>query len=427
MKKLLLMAMFMILFCSTVIADDAVVFIGCAEQLANMSEECSYVLVTDIELPEDWRPIDFRGSLDGRGHTIRGGNGLFGLVENAIIKNLVLEDFSVCTAGLLAEKAVDSQIANINIKNGAIRSSGNHDAIGGLVGRLHNCIVENVIIDIEIEAAADFIGGVVGIATNTRFYSSGVDGGRLVGEGVIGGFAGELAGMGLMLACHSNADVTGKIAGGFVGQIAGEELLTNANHKIEIIESTATGNVSAETGGGFAGTASFASIVECGAYGDVTSEKVGGFVARLVDRSRVIYSYAKGNATGEVAGGFVGEIAKGACIEFGFSAGTVMGEDIVGGFVGVITDDGEPNTITGSLSFAPWVVGSVEGKVHRFAGYAAHRGVNGCYALLSSMVVRGDELLHVLPNAYGSDGGDMSAAQVEEITTRLGWRVDKIS
>jgi len=429
MKKSLLFLVFLFLGGGLVAAVSEPIPIDNTQQLANMNKDGSYMLVADINLPEDWIPIDFNGDLDGRGRSISGGKTyVFKKLENAQIKNLVIEGFDVYDfVGLLAAEAVDCQFIEITIKNSSIRNSEKLLAVGGLAAVMHNCLVERVIIEADIQAAAEFVGGIAGIANSTRFYSSGVENGSLIGSHVVGGFVGKLAGTGLVLACNSNADVIGMLAGGFVGRVAGESLTNNANHKIEIMESTATGKVTAETAGGFAGEASFVSISECGVYGEVIGEKAGGFVAGLYDKSRVIYSYAKSNVHGgQVAGGFVGEIAKGACVEFGFSGGIVMGDAIVGGFVGVLTDDGEPNTITSSLSFAPWVIGLMEGKVHRFAGYAAHRGVNGCYALLSSMVVRGDELGHVFSNAYGADGGDMSAGQVEEIADRLGWRRDRL-
>jgi len=420
-------------------AGDEMVLISSAEELAGIRDsEGSFALVADIDIPEGWVPIEnFKGSLDGRGHIIRGlSQGLFARAEGAEIKNFEIEDAKILadgssSVGLLVGEAVGSQITNIIIRSGIIRAGKGN--VGGLAGYLSDCIVEKVFICVEIDTDAEYLGGLVGTAVDTRFYSSGVDEGRLTGMGIVGGFAGRLMDTGLVVGCHSDAKVSGAIAGGFVGQVSGAELPTNANHKIELIECTTMINITmgSESAGGFAGEISFASIVECGAFGDVMGkERSGGFVAGLYDNSRVIYSYGNNGDVhgGKVVGGFVGEMARGVSIEFGYSGGSVRGEgdeeQSVGGFAGVISEDGAPNTITSCLSFAPWVVG--QGDVHRFVGRAEHRGVNNCYAMLYSTVVRNGELVHVLSNAYGPDGGDMSVAQVDEIARRIGWRVEGV-
>jgi len=464
-----------------------------------------YVLNADIDLPVNWTPIGdvssnpaflFRGSLDGSGHTIRGLlidinpcaiQGLFGKIEGASISNLILKDAAIrlegcnpeITAGLLAGEAVSSRFKNITIANGTISAKENQNiydadssknkavgAIGALAGRIADSMVESVTVTVNIDTSSAIVGGLAGNAIDTRFYHSGVDEGEVIGQGIVGGFAGRLEGTGPVLGCHSNADATGAIAGGFIGQIIGPSLPTNANHALEIFQNKATGKAVSTMGiaeesaedfayavavssakdiargiaGGFAGEISYVLIRDCSAYGDVIGGSVaGGFIGGAYNRSRVIYGYAKGNVSGQsteykgpggALGGFAGEIASAACIEFSYSSGAVIGErdweGAVGGFVGIVSDVGSPNTITHCLSFAPWVVGGQNNYVHRFAGRTLHQGVNGCYAYLGSQVVRGGSLAHVVPSAYGIDGGDMSGAQVEVIAGRLGWRANML-
>ena len=522
-----------------------------------------YVLGADIDLPPGWVPIGsteedfaFKGNFDGGGHKIRNlqienkpwsTQGLFGKIEEAYIYNLVLVDACIklgdnspaggnkMAVGLLAGEAKNSRIKNITIENGKIASiNGSTDLtngstsqararnnsksvtggsilhIGGLVGRLRSCIVENALVSVEIDAAAATAGGVVGLSVDTKIYNSGTEGGAITGNSIAGGFAGRLEGTGLIAGCYSNVDVTGGIAGGFAGQVNGSPLTNNANHGLEISHSRATGKTTAmdSIAGGFIGEGAYVFIKDCAAFGDVYGHTVtGGFVGLLSDLSRIIHSYAKGDArmktnwdareeamsytkedTTSVAspkknskaienprapggaiespkaiGGFVGKVSGGACIEFSYSVGSVVSDDSaisvngaistgaamsddaaisvtsatpiasgvaaassdmlsVGGFAGIISAKGPPNTLTHCLSFAPWVVAPQNSYVHRFAGNVQHDGVNGCYAYLGSMVVQGGTMAHVLPNAYGPDGADMSHSQVDRIRERLGWK-----
>jgi len=440
-----------------------------------------YVLDNDIDLPANWIPIGdissnsefvFRGSFDGRGYTIRGllieekpqhVQGLFGKVEGANISNLILENAVIrleknsteTIVGLLAGEAYNCRFRNIKIINGAVFADdqriesvwGGSDyksngAIGGFVGRIVNSMVESVYVTANINVSSSVAGGVAGHSVDTRFYHSGTDGGTVTGQGTVGGFIGRLEGTGPVLGCRSSADVTGGIVGGFIGQVKGPRLPTNANHTLEIFQNKATGKTvsTGKLAGGFAGEVSYALIKDCTVYGDVSGGTIiGGFVGELNQRSRVIYGYAKGEVNGQIPegtahktskitdramGGFAGEIAGAACIEFSYSSGSVFAnygwEGAVGGFVGVISDVGAPNSITHCLSFAPWVIGT--DYVHRFAGRAKHQGINGCYAHLGSQVVRDGELAHVVPSAYGADGADMSSSQVESVAKRLGWK-----
>ena len=174
-----------------------------------------YELENDIDLTEDtseggkyslesfvcpqgfgWESIkDFSGSLDGKGHTIKGlrqdnyiycaddyytaynkgGNGLFSRTKgNVTIKNLILEDFDINCSGNYCGALVSSYInndqieytatfENIAIKNSKVRGTYNNFAQssfnispgGGLFGyfesRYSNINISNIYIDINID------------------------------------------------------------------------------------------------------------------------------------------------------------------------------------------------------------------------------------------------------------------------------------
>ena len=420
-------------------------------------------------------------AVDGTIKNISIKNGLISVTESGpqhkTVCNPLKKDTDYGAVGGLLGKGARIRLANIRVD---VRldiellpgQKAVCQAAGGIAGHLSDCTVERSYVNAQINAGVAATGGVVGLATDTKFYYSGTNEGRITGKNATGGFAGRLEGTGLVLECYSHADVFGETAGGLVGQITGSPLSANANHRQQIFRSTATGKTVSYNGlaGGFVGEGAYVLIKDSSAYGDVAgnicegtnsdAKGTGGFVGRLYNRSRVIHAYAKGDVFFDglsgFAGGFVGELTNGACIEFAYAAGSVIADSgiakgyklpyqqtesnsktnlktadskilplkgvAVGGFVGIISAQGAPNTITHSLSFAPWVVGPEDGYVHRFAGRAEHNGVNGCYAHLGSMVVRSGSLAHIFPSAYGADGADMSSAQVEDIVARLGWR-----
>jgi len=377
-------------------AESGAILISSAQELSDIQRlaerdgrvellQGRYVLTADIDLPPGWIPIGcaghpFAGEFDGRGYIIRGLDmGLFGYVQDAKISNVIIQDAQIkledenAPAGILAAVAVDSIIENVAIKGGSIS-----------------------------------------------------------GGGEVGGIVGLFQGSGRIADSKSSAVVEGTTAGGIAGKAHGHELKTNAKHKLEIVRTMAYGNVQGQTAGGLVGEGIDLLAEASAAYGDVHGIMAGGFVGRLTGNSRVIHSYARGDVflakNPGFIGGFVGEVSGGACIEFSFSAGSAVADiccdnkTAVGGFAGAICAKGQPTTVTHCLSFAPWVVGPTDAYVHRFAGIALDGGVNGCFALLGSVVVQGGVVAHVLPSAFSNDGADMSNAQVEDTIGRLGLR-----
>ncbi|MCL2572778.1 MAG: hypothetical protein FWE11_10290 [Defluviitaleaceae bacterium] len=335
--------------------------ISAPEQLANIKDE-SYILVADIVLPPDWTPIEiFSGILDGQGHTISG---------------LSINNNPSTSQGLFA-KIENANISNVIIKDASINITGKNEIKAGLLaGEAINCQISNISVSGSI----------------------------------------------------SSTDA-GKYIGGLVGHILGTPLTTNANHISEFINSSSHVKITGAPGitGGFAGKIEYTLTKNCVALGEVHGQGItGGFVGILLNNSRIIYSHAKGDifslGNQSAAGGFIGKITDTASVEFSYSTGSVITsgspEGAVGGFAGIISDIGAPNTLTHCVTFASWIVGEGE-HVKRFAGRTDHNGINGCYAYLGSMVINKKAIAHVLPSAYGPDGADMSTSQIEEITKLL--------
>jgi len=428
----------------------------------------SFVLCEDIKLPHDWASPSFSGVLDGSGYTISGAaNELFSYMENAAVRNLVLAAFDITaptamqdelSVGILARAAINSTIENITVIGGKVSANAvftGSGAVGGLLGKgtnlqifdvrlsnmqidvgmvrtagglagsLEDSEVENIALSgIEMGSKARTTGGLVGYAQNSNFTECAVELAQVTGIYFAGGFVGYVDKGGIFTNSYSVANVNGAITGGFVAKSHGKSTDKRTPHAIRFENCRAWGNVYASTkmiwelqgreklynlAGGFAGISSYTIIMNCisGANTLAKSGDAGGFACWVTDRSQIINTRAKGNvaALRGAAGGFVGKISGSSRIEFSHAAGLVQGCTNVGGFVGVISADGEPNTISESITTSRAVAGRE--NVRRFAGLLLHDGVNGCHAYLGMVVILDGKLAHVTPGGFGADGADI--------------------
>ncbi len=145
----------------------------------------------------------FTGSFDGKGFEINGlyldrndfnGIGLFGVTQNAVLKNVFLTDVTIYSTyrtqvGALVGRAINTQISNVystgNIYTSGIRAGGGWQ-IGGVAGNLDGSTLSSCasIVNIGISgaplgatAAAFYRGGLVGRVDNstvTDSYARGV-------------------------------------------------------------------------------------------------------------------------------------------------------------------------------------------------------------------------------------------------------------
>ncbi len=198
----------------------------------------------------------FQGIFDGGNHTIRGlyvndsasYAGLFGLVESAIIKNLILEE---------------SYVKGFS-------------AVGGIVGLGYdNTLIKNCISNTTV-IGTNSIGGIAG----ALYINSGIE--NCVNYGQIIGVRGKI-----ML------DLDPTMIGGIVG------LLIVDNNKISVINSVNYGAISGSdlnSAGGIAGYQSSGTIINNVNYGMIS----GRSQIRNNDgkRARVINNYTIGTVTG---------------------------------------------------------------------------------------------------------------------------------
>ena len=169
-------------------------------QLQAMDPDGSYILMADLDMTGiEWVPIDFSGSFDGNGHAILNltltkpsantakcydGNtkayepeyyGLFGLLENAVVKNLELvnvrctiETEAPAMVGSLAGYSSHSLIENCSVTATLeLRAHEGMFGIGGLVGygtgSIEHCIIDTTLICVDTDPGKvdeQFLGGV---------------------------------------------------------------------------------------------------------------------------------------------------------------------------------------------------------------------------------------------------------------------------
>lgn len=189
---------------------------------------CFFALGGNIDMQGvDWIPIGFygdssesagpivnafQGDFDGNGYTIRNLKlnkfvnynhvGLFGAISNSLIHDLIVipdatEIKGNDRVGSIVGYAVDSKIINVKVKNAALNTTG---ITGGIAGEVSNTVIENaicdnVIIDASNGAEIIYIGGIVGIASDSAVVDCEVTTGsgntaRIQGTGFTGGIIG---------------------------------------------------------------------------------------------------------------------------------------------------------------------------------------------------------------------------------------------
>jgi hypothetical protein len=266
--------------------------------------------------------VRFEGIYDGKGFTISDLSidattskydylGLFGKIDNGLIKNLNLE--------------------NISIVGDYIQY------VGGLVGENDGSTIANCKSSVLMEAgiSCSYFGGITGYndgGTTKNCSSSGSISGTI---GTAGGIAG--GNDSLISGCNSSCSVAGNIyLGGLVGINGGT-----------ILNSFATGDVSGSSFyyyfGGLVGDNDNGLISNCYATGAVSGRReIGGLAGRNYFDGTIVNCYATGQVDGdENVGGLVGineDINEGV-ISHCYAAGDVSGTTAVGGLCGYNPDN----------------------------------------------------------------------------------------
>ena len=218
-----------------------------ADELNAMRQDLSahFRLGNDIDLAasvvwnggESWEPIGdsadrFNGSLDGGGNAIRNLNisrsvthqGLFGYLQDAAVKNLVLEGAHVWggayTGALAGYVAGSSTIDRVEV-NGEI--VGTHSYVGGLAGFITN----NTLLRygrfagmVRMSMGGSVTGGLVGFAGGSARIAYAHTDGIVAGGESTGGLVGHQGNPAVTADSFSRAEVSGTTrVGGLIGRL----------------------------------------------------------------------------------------------------------------------------------------------------------------------------------------------------------------
>ncbi|MDL2261086.1 hypothetical protein LJC08_02460 [Methanimicrococcus sp. OttesenSCG-928-J09] len=336
----------------------------------------NYNLTKDIVIEDSiWNPIgsyetNFTGTFDGNGKTItfsaplvtfekktesetKQGYGLFGNANSAVFKNVNLKvnnltdgaDYSVFYLASLVGKAYNTTITNCTVtgitSDATIKGNG---GVAGLVGVIEspkssrsviedcysnvNVISNGVVGGItsvanytdvinssargSIESNNQYIGGLIGMTSNSTVKDSSYNGfsGHIIGNGNIGGLLGS-ADNSTVSNCYAiNVNVINKGNRSQIGDAGG---LIGTSGTVTLNSCFSTGTVKGNFNvGGITGTARTGSISDCYSICDVEGDsKTGGFIgSHAADRLglEIQNSYSAGRVTaGTAFGGFIGQ------------------------------------------------------------------------------------------------------------------------
>ncbi|MGI6138805.1 MAG: GLUG motif-containing protein [Candidatus Hydrogenedentales bacterium] len=365
----------------------------------------------------------FTGIINGKNRVITGLTinrpeqdcvGLFGYVNGAEIKNIILTGASVTgndyVGGFIGRREIkvnDDDEAEVGILSSCSFSGEvqGESYVAGLVGWNYGSIINsNVTADIVGNA---YVGGIAGFLAATEAHATvaSINNcaalGEVTGETYVGGLVGY--GNGRVMYSHAANGVFGTIhVGGLVGE----------NYMFTISDSYSTGTVKTgdfATGiGGLIGVNSYGTVRDCYATGDIVADdnsvELGGLLGKNLgiiegchaqgtvtggDNSTHLGGFIGYNGAGQISnssatgdvygggdfmGGFIGE-NNGSTINRCFSSGAVIGGvDFMGGFIGEnvgdITDCYATGNVSGTGNYRGGLIGNI-----------GDSDVSNCYAI----------------------------------------------
>ena len=354
----------------------------------------------DIEISGEWTPIGqgtrdgsgytdystpFRGTFDGRGHSISGleikttsgadyALGLFGIVAGGTVKDLTLLDVEIDCSDSEMAGAVVGMLCEDGTVSGCTVGDESDDTSKISAGRGNGGIVGRMTLSGTIEDCTNYAtitgtsaggntGGIVGAAyyNNEGMTISGCHNyGSVSATTGVGGIVGLTSAT--MSDCHNHGDITGN--GTSIGGIAGEARGGTTIKDCTNDGAVSNGNTSTEKeeGYGTGGIVGWIRYIDQDVYGDNAAVSVSG-------------NTNNGNvSSGSVgAGGIVGMLYHSATVDGNTSTGDISGNEMVGGIVGGvqttdtyhsggtchirITDNTSSGTLTNSGSNTGSIVG----------------------------------------------------------------------
>jgi len=216
-------------------------------KLMGCAPEAHYELGADIDMaginhiPIGISDSSFKGVLDGNGYKITNltvdmpytdAVGLFGYMEDAVVKNLLLEDVSIngkyyvgAIAGFLNNNSGSQRAAikNCGVTGSIISEHNNSVNAGGVVGNISNTFpvaIENVYVnaDVSILTNSGSAGGIVGTASGDlelkeSYFTGSVNGSTAGGLFGVAGYSKNI----IIDNCFAIGSISGANTGGLMG------------------------------------------------------------------------------------------------------------------------------------------------------------------------------------------------------------------
>ncbi|WP_257276334.1 hypothetical protein [Endozoicomonas sp. SESOKO4] len=356
--------------------------------------EGDYRLISDINLSLiPWEPVGnvsvpFSLNLDGGGHVISGlevstsayktATGLFGSLNNSIIRRILLKQPKVTGAGFrsptgaLVGELKGSRIEEVVNYDGTIKTKFSNSHAGGLAGSVSDSVIhDSVNTGTVITASSASTGGIAGLADQTSTISNNLNTGAIISGGAGSSPAGGIVGTLKRSAALNNmnvGDVTvshTESSGGIAGEAAAARVSNNLNTgKMSSTDDPGIVYVKhAGNRGGIVGRASGQTLVSknlnTGSIFNNYDRTHAGGIAGQVYNATVVQNVNTGTVNTDswssYAGGIAGGVEVGS-IQDNLNAGAVISKDYdyVGGVSGVADAPVNPvlvynNVNTGSL------------------------------------------------------------------------------
>jgi hypothetical protein len=304
--------------------------IGSLQSLRTMDLAGNYYLSRDIDgLNATWVPlVGFRGTLDGRGRTIKNlritdtngrAGAFFETTQNALIKNIRFTGMTVSGNNIAAGVSGVDRRSSFDQVGFQGSVTGSIEA-GGLVGRLFGGSITRSYMKGSVSGATGLIGGLVALcrgSVGVSYAQATVTGNTASGSPSAGGIVGELSDGGDVHEVYAVGDVKGR---GHVGGIVGNATCS-PNYAYSVYNAIyRSGDVVDANRNGWSGA--------IGDYKDCPSSRLGAlFYDITTDRSGAYNSSYVANY-GETLvdlrtpttpdGGVFCKFAQGHCLDNGF-------------------------------------------------------------------------------------------------------------
>ena len=249
---------------------------------------------------------------------IESGVGLFGLVRDATITNITLNNFEIRSksySGLLSSTIMNSTIENCTVQGAISGGMG----LGGISGTIKDSDIVSNNLEISIQSDGRS-GGIAGSVSNSLIDKCE-----------------------LQIEINIHSDSYQHRFGGLVGSLSSNSKILNSNCNITIVDE---GNSGPDYVGGLVGYVSESEILNSSSSGSISTSgsNVGGLVGYFNQDGVIRNSYSSCSVNGrDSVGGFIGGAFSFSAIVNSYSYGEVtFSHGNSGGFIG---GDGGPYTL----------------------------------------------------------------------------------